>query len=243
MKRLLVLLLIFCALKGTAQPLKDCATCSTTIIKAEQLKGLSIDEIRLLTNEIFARNGHQFERSRFSEYFGSKPWYKSKGDNKSVVFNEIEKQNIKFFQDRTTQLKTGQAELVAQLKAFKALVLAGKTADLKSGFGFTYEAQGGIEEAEMLKSVFAKIDLDDINYYKNTGLNRVEVDNGFVKRVYGIGISGTGINISYNFMAHSEIIKDFDVYTDYHSESEFSHNWQFEFKTGKLRFVRSVVAG
>ncbi len=118
MIKIIFILFTFFCLKANAQTLKDCSTCSTQIIKEEQIKGLSIDETRLLTNEIFARNGYQFENSRFQSFFEEKSWYKSNNDNKKVVFNEIEKSNIKLFKEKTKELKNNQQELVNQLKIF-----------------------------------------------------------------------------------------------------------------------------
>ncbi|WP_264530279.1 YARHG domain-containing protein [Flavobacterium sp. N502540] len=243
MKKILFILLVFCCFKTTAQVLKDCSSCSTKIITQKQINGLCIDEIRLLTNEIFARKGYQFERGRFEDYFAGKAWYKAKNDNKSIVFNEIEKQNIKFFQDITKLLKAKQAELTNQLKVFKNLVLTGNKEELKSKFNFFYENQTGDDEPKSLKEVLNKINLDDINYYKNKGLNSTTTDNGFVKIVYEISINEEKINIYYNYMTHSEIIENFDEFTDYHSENEFMYNWQFEFKNNKLKFIRLAVAG
>ncbi len=239
----ILLFFVFFYFKINAQTIKDCSNCSTQIIKQEQIKGLSVDEIRLLTNEIFARNGYQFENGRFQNYFESKSWYKSKNNNKSIAFNNIEKQNLKFFQEVTKSLKTQQSELINQLKSFKTLVLSDKTNDLKSKFGFSYEKQTGTDEIKSLKEVLKKINLDDVNYYKNQGLNSVMTDNGFVKIVYEIAIEGDKVNIFYNYMAHSKIIKDFDEFTDYHSENEYMYNWQFEFKNNELKFIRLAIAG
>lgn len=226
-----------------AQTLKDCSTCATQLIKSEQINALSIDEIRLLTNEIFARNGYKFENSRFQNFFEEKSWYESKNNNKGVVYNEIEKNNIKLFQDKTKELKNNQQELFNQLQIFKNFILNDKEEELKTKFGFTYEKQTGDDEPKSLKEVFNKINLDDINYYKNNGLNSTMTDNGFVKIVYEVSIENEKVNLYYNYMAHSEIIKDFDVFTDYHSEDEFMYNWQFEFKNNKLKFVRLSIAG
>ncbi len=242
MKYILLFFVCFC-FKINAQTIKDCSSCSTQIIKQEQIKGLSIDEIRLLTNEIFARNGYQFENSRFQNYFEAKSWYKSKNDNKNIVFNETEKQNLKFFEEVTKPLKAQQSELINQLKLFKTLVLSDRTSELKSKFGFSYEKQTGIDEIKSLKEVLKKINLDDINYYKNQGLNSIMTDNGFVKIVSEIAIEDDKINIYYNYMAHSKIIKGFDEFTDYHSENEYMYNWQFEFKNNTLKFIRLAIAG
>lgn len=243
MKNLTIIFFAVFSITATAQTLKDCSTCSGQIIKTEQIKDLSIDEIRLLTNEIFARNGYKFENGRFQNFFEEKSWYKSKNDNKSVVFNEIEKKNIKLFQDKTKELKNSQQELVNQLRTFKNLVLNNNKDELKSKFEFYYENRTGDDEPKSLKEVLNKINLDDINYYKSTGLNSTMTDNGFVKIVYEISIENENVNLYYNYMAHSKIIEDFDEFTDYHSENEFMYNWQFEFKNNKLKFIRLAVAG
>lgn len=243
MRTLLTLLLLALLHPAFAQTLKDCSTCSAQAIKAENIKDLSIDEIRLLTNEIFARNGYAFENSRFQNFFEQKSWYKSKNDNKRVVFNKVEEQNIKLFQDRTKALKNNQQELVNQLKHFKNLVINDKKDELKENFGFCYDHQTGEDEQKSLKEVLNKINLDDINYYKSNGLNSTMTDNGFVKIVYEVAIENENVHLFYNYMAHSKIIKDFDQFTDYHSEDEYMYNWQFEFKNNKLRFVRLAIAG
>lgn len=243
MKNLLFILLGFWGFQTTAQTLKDCSDCSTKIITQKQINGLCIEEIRLLRNEIFARKGYQFENGRFQDYFVGKAWYKSKNDNKSIVYNETEKQNIKFFQGITKSLIAQQAELTNQLKVFKNLILTGDKDELKSKFNFFYEDQTGDDEPKSLKEVLNKINLDDINYYKNKGLNSTTTDNGFVKIVYEISINEEKINVYYNYMAHSKIIENFDEFTDYHSENEFMYNWQFEFKNSKLKFIRLAIAG
>lgn len=239
----ILLLLIFFWGKSFSQTLKDCTECSYKIIKPEQLRGLNIDELRLLVNEISARNGYRFENSRFQDYFEGKTWYKSKNDNTKVTYNAVEKQNIKILQDMTGQLKGLRTSLINQLKGFKMLIFTGNTIELKKQFGFAYEQQNQSSEQKLLREVFNKIDLNDINYYKNTGLNSIIVDNGFVKIVYEISIDGDHVNLVYNYMTHSKIIKGFDEFSDYRSESEYMYNWQFEFKNGKLKFTRMAVAG
>lgn len=226
-----------------SQILKDCSKCSTNLINIAQIDGLSIDEIRLLTNEIFARNGFQFENGRFQDYFESKNWYHSKSDHKKVILNTTEKENVKFFQSRTIKLETDRKEIVEQIKNFKTLVFAHKITELKNVFNFQYEKSDGDYEVKYLKQVLHKIDLDDINYYKNLGLNAVTVDNGFVQIKYEIAVDGNSVRINYNWMTNSSIIADLDEFTDYHSENEFSYEWQFVYEDKKLKFKRLAVAG
>ncbi len=224
------------------QTLNDCFKCKTQLIKKEQVKDLNADNIRLLTNEIFARNGYMFENSRFQEYFENKAWYKSIGDNKKIVLNDTEKKNIAFLKEITKTLEDQKKELTSQLKNFKELVNQDKTNELKGAFNFGYEKNNS-EEKKSLKEVFSKINLDDINYYKNKGMFKTTEDNGFVQIEYMVYIENDEITISYNYMTHSKIIDNFDEYTDYHSENEFSYNWQFKFSKNKLNYIRLAVAG
>jgi hypothetical protein len=243
LRYILMFLLIYNV--SNAQMLKECSSCSAKELKTEQLKGLSIDETRLLINEISARNGYRFDQSRFRGYFEAKPWYKPKGDNQKVSFNAIEKHNIKLLQQYSQKLKAERSSLVNQLQTFKALVSAGNSAALKAQFGFTYEQpnNNASNEQKLLREVFKKINLSDINYYKHNGLNSILSDNGYVKTLYELSIAGNSVNLIYNFMSHSKIIKDLDEFSDYHSENEFMYNWQFEFRNGQLKFVRLAVAG
>lgn len=240
MKNYIFIVFTLLSLNVKAQTLKDCSTCATQLIKSEQTKFLSIDEIRLLTNEIFARNGYQFENSRFQDFFEEKSWYKSKNNNKSVVYNEIEKKNIKLFQDKTKQLKNNRKELVDQIKIFKNYVLENDKVNLQKLFNYKAEDK---YDTEYLLSVMKKIDLDDINWYKNVGIHKVLVDNGFVIIEYSVTIENERISILYNFMNSSEIIKDLDIYTAYQSEGEHLYNWQFDIKNNKINFIRLAVAG
>ena len=133
--------------------------------------------------------------------------------------------------------------MITQLKDVRNLINQDKLSDLKSNYNFSYDARSSDEEKKLLHDVFSKIDLNDINYYKNKGIYQITEDNGFVQIVYRVYIEDNEINISYNYMSHSEIIEDFDENTDYHSEDEFSYNWQFKFIDNKLNYVRLMMAG
>jgi len=237
------LTILFFAQTSFGQTIKDCSTCKTQLIKKEQVKNLNVDNIRLLTNEIFARNGYSFENSRFQEYFGSKTWYKSAGDNKKVILNDIEKKNVAFLKDISKTLEDQRKELIVQLKNLKELVNQDKISELKSSYNFSYEQKDDTAEKKLLKEVFSKINLNDINYYKNKGMFKTIEDNGFVQIQFMIYIENDEVQLSYNFMTHSKIIDDFDEYTDYHSENEYMYEWQFKFTQNKLKFIRLAVAG
>jgi len=234
-------LFFFCA-TANAQTLKNCSSCASKLINQAEIANLSADEIRLLINEIYARKGYRFDNQRFQDFFDGQSWYKPVKDNKSIVYNGIEKQNISLLQERAKQLRLDRSILVNQLKVFKKSVLSNNSNELRLQFGFTYEPDNG-EEPKLLREVLGKINLDDINEYKHKGLHSTLVDNGFVKKLFELSIEKGSINLVYNYMAHSKIIEDFGEFTDYRSENEFMYNWQFEYKNGKLKFVRLAVAG
>jgi len=234
--------LFFCCAIANAQTLKNCSSCANKLINQAEIASLSADEIRLLTNEIYARKGYRFDNQRFQDFFDGQSWYKPVNDNKSIVYNSIEKENISLLQNRVKQLKLERTMLINQLKVFKKLALSNSSSELKSQFGFTYEPDNQ-EEPKLLKEVLSKINLDDINDYKEKGLHSTLVDNGFVKKLFELSIEKANINVIYDYMAHSKIIEDFGEFTDYRSENEFMYNWQFEYKNGKLKFVRLAVAG
>ncbi|WP_264550594.1 YARHG domain-containing protein [Flavobacterium sp. N2038] len=240
MQKLSSLILLIFSIKSFGQTLKDCSTCSTKIIKEEQVKGLSIDEIRLLTNDLFAREGYLFTNLKFQDYFADKSWYKPVKNNSDIKFNDIEKQNIKLFQAKVKNLEEQRKGIVAQLKLFKNNVLLKDNLNLQKYFSYKAEDK---YDTEYLLSVMKKIDLEDINWYKNEGIHKVLVDNGFVVIEYSVKIENDKVSIYYNFMSNSEIIKDLDIYTDYHSEGEHLYNWQFEYKNNQLNFIRLAVAG
>lgn len=98
MKRLLFLLLTPTFLM--AQFPKDCSNCSTKIIDSQQLEDLDIYKLRLLKNEIYARNGYTFTNKTFSEHFKKFSWYQPKNDNNSIQISEIETKNIEFINEK-----------------------------------------------------------------------------------------------------------------------------------------------
>lgn len=240
MKNLLCSFLIFVAANLTAQELADCNSCKTKIITLKQLDKKNIDELKLLVNEIYARNGFAFEKMRFQNYFSEKSWYKPLKNNKDVQLNAVEKQNIEILQEKIKQFEADRKGIIGQITQFKTFGIIGNKAELKKNFGYIPEDDFDFEN---IQSVLKLIVPDQINWYKNKGLYKVSIDNGFVVEDYGVSIKGNTIEITYNFKAHSEIIEDFDVYTDYNSESEHAYNWQFQYVSGKLKFIKLIVAG
>src|SRR3954469_8154743 len=64
------------------------------LISETMLRGLSLHELRLLRNEIYARHGRIFKTQWLQQYFGGQPWYDPKEDFKDEDISGPDKTNI-----------------------------------------------------------------------------------------------------------------------------------------------------
>lgn len=65
-----------------------------TEIAPQMLEGLSLYELRLLRNEVYARRGRRFRTEWLSQYFYSQPWYEAREDTAEPELSAIERKNI-----------------------------------------------------------------------------------------------------------------------------------------------------
>jgi hypothetical protein len=64
------------------------------LISEQMLHGLSLNELRLLRNEVYARHGRQFQAPLLSQYFFSQPWYQPNENFKDEELSGPDKQNV-----------------------------------------------------------------------------------------------------------------------------------------------------
>lgn len=64
------------------------------LIAPTMLHGLSLNELRLLRNEIYARHGRQFQAPWLSQYFFSQPWYQPDDNFKDEELSGKDKLNV-----------------------------------------------------------------------------------------------------------------------------------------------------
>jgi hypothetical protein len=64
------------------------------LVTEQMLKGLSLYELRLLRNEVYARRGRAFRTEWLSQYFYSQPWYDPREDFTEPELSDTEKKNI-----------------------------------------------------------------------------------------------------------------------------------------------------
>ncbi len=64
------------------------------LISEQMLHGLSLYELRLLRNEVYARHGRQFQAPWLAQYFFSQPWYTPDEKFKDEQLSGADKQNV-----------------------------------------------------------------------------------------------------------------------------------------------------
>ncbi len=64
------------------------------LISEQMLHGLSLNELRLLRNEVYARHGRQFQAPWLSQYFWGQSWYQPKDDFKDEDVSGSDKTNV-----------------------------------------------------------------------------------------------------------------------------------------------------
>jgi YARHG domain len=62
------------------------------------LRGLTLYDLRLLRNEVYARHGRRFETPWLRDYFKNWPWYGPRADFTIAELSQTEKDNIKLIQ-------------------------------------------------------------------------------------------------------------------------------------------------
>ena len=62
------------------------------------LRGVSLYELRILRNEVYARHGRRFETPWLRDYFKNEPWYTPRASFTIAELSEIEKANVKVIQ-------------------------------------------------------------------------------------------------------------------------------------------------
>ncbi|HEY6231478.1 MAG TPA: YARHG domain-containing protein [Pyrinomonadaceae bacterium] len=64
------------------------------LISEQMLHGLSLNELRLLRNEVYARHGRQFQAQWLQQYFWNQPWYQPDDNFKDEELTGADKTNV-----------------------------------------------------------------------------------------------------------------------------------------------------
>lgn len=75
------------------------------LLTEEILKGLSMNDLRLIRNEFWARHGRKFTTPGFKQVFEWRDWYKPAKDQTKVKLNATEQQNVKLIESIEARLR------------------------------------------------------------------------------------------------------------------------------------------
>ncbi len=83
-------------------------TTSIKELSMYDLYGLSLDDLDIMRNEIYARHGYIFKSEKLRRYFSKQDWYYGETTDSKVAyarFNAIEKKNVQLIKEREKYLK------------------------------------------------------------------------------------------------------------------------------------------
>lgn len=143
-------------------------------VNDEMLKGLSLNELRLLRNEVYARRGRQFRTEWLSQYFWSQPWYSPRDDNSEPELSAIEKKNIETIVVYERKLK----ESLSNQPIPKGLLEGMFLEDARKLRNEIYARHGKVFKDKWLQKYYASFDWYKANpKYSDADLTAVERQN------------------------------------------------------------------
>jgi len=144
------------------------------LVMEDMLRGLSLYELRLLRNEIYARRGRQFRTEWLSQYFYSQPWYDPREDNKEPELSDTEKKNV----DTIVAFERKLKDSLSQQPIPKGLLEGMFLEDARKLRQEIYARHGKVFRDKWLQKYFASFDWYKANpNYTDAALTSVERQN------------------------------------------------------------------
>jgi hypothetical protein len=144
------------------------------LVAEEMLKGLSLHELRLLRNEIYARRGRQFRTEWLAQYFYSQPWYDPREDNAEPELSQTEKTNIATIVAYERKVKESLSTTPVTNALFEGMFLE----DARKLRNEIYARHGKVFKDRWLQSYFKSFDWYRPNpKYTDAALTEVERQN------------------------------------------------------------------
>ncbi len=251
MKKILTLIIILAFTQSAFSQIENCSECDSRIYSEKEISHLSLLELKILRNEIFARHQYVFKDERLSDYFSDKyDWYKPNYNSENKIeLNDFEKQNISLLLDNENEKEVLKATIIEQLKALKQALTNNDTIKVNSVIsevvkGSSDDYSNSIKRE--LNEILSKLNLDEIHWYNENGLFKVTTDDGHFLNEISIKIESPIIILRYADIGHSELLKDETVFSfgsDFYSENEYQSWFTFEIQNNKLILIAHQAAG
>ena len=144
------------------------------LITEQMLRGLSLHELRLLRNEVYARHGRIFRTDWLSQYFFSQPWYDPKEDFKDEEISGNDKTNI----ETIVKYETMVHDQISKKPITRALLEGLFLEDVKKMREEIYARHGKVFKDPWTQKYFASLDWYKPNpNYSDASLSAVEKSN------------------------------------------------------------------
>jgi hypothetical protein len=151
------------------------------LVAEEMLKGLSLHELRLLRNEVYARRGRQFRTEWLAQYFWSQPWYEAREDNKEPELSQTELKNIETIVAYERKLKEGLSTTPVTNALLEGMFLE----DARKLRNEIYARHGKVFKDRWLQGYFKSFDWYKANpRYTDAVLTQVERQNAAAIAAY-----------------------------------------------------------
>ena len=145
-----------------------------TEITEKMLEGLSLHELRLLRNEIYALHGRPFRTEWLAQYFWSQPWYLAKEEGGEPELSAVEKKNIETIVAFEKKLKDGLSTTPIPKGLLEGMFLE----DARKLRQEIYARHGKVFKDKWLQKYFASFDWYKPNpKYNDNVLSAVERQN------------------------------------------------------------------
>lgn len=151
------------------------------LVTEAMLRGLSLHELRLLRNEIYARRGRIFKTLWIQQYFGSQMWYDPKEDFKDEDVTGTDKTNI----ETIVALETKLHNSISNKPVTRALLNGLFVEDVRKMRDEIYARHGKVFKDPWTQKYFASFDWYKANpNYSDASLSGVEKGNLVVIAAY-----------------------------------------------------------
>src|SRR5438309_350637 len=151
------------------------------LISEQMLSGLSLHELRLLRNEIYARHGRIFKTMWIQQYFGGQPWYDPKEDFKDEELSGPDKTNVETIVAYESKLHNQIATKPMTTALLQGLFLE----DVRKMRDEIYARHGKVFKDPWTQKYFASFDWYKANpSFSEASLSRIEKGNLAVIATY-----------------------------------------------------------
>ncbi len=173
--------------RNTAISIGDMDNFQTVALTEDLLKGLSLMELRMIRNEIWARRGRKFDTPGVKQYFEWRDWYRPLKDQSKVKLSPVEDQNVKLLLAAEAKMRERLSTEVLAEDAIGELF----TEDLRILRNEIYARRGRVfKDKELQKYFEAQTWYQPNPEFKEDSLNEFEIKNlAAIKQAEEVAIS------------------------------------------------------